>query len=187
MQPHTLEEYGNPDSFYIRGAAQLMATSAAASKGRSRQAMARVSATGDVSLHHTKQLPALCVAVADGFASAGHYNCTATVESWDFTYSEVRLHGSVDVALKNSAWEVSRPRMRFHFSVMEFELVLKKKYEAKPRLSNRGRDAAHVGELLAARIGTQDYAGLRQPARDGHLPRHALGALRGLHPNRPAR
>ncbi|XP_077544746.1 acetylcholine receptor subunit alpha-type deg-3-like [Haemaphysalis longicornis] len=124
------ESIWTPEIISGTGAAQLMATSAAASKGRLRQAMARVSATGDVSLHHTKQLPALCVAVADGFASAGHYNCTATVESWDFTYSEVRLHGSVDVAPKNSAWEVSRPRMRFHFSVMEFELALKKKYEA---------------------------------------------------------
>ncbi|XP_050030882.1 neuronal acetylcholine receptor subunit beta-3-like [Dermacentor andersoni] len=92
--------------------------------------MARVDASGSVSLDHLKQLPASCVATPEGFWSS-RYDCQMVVHTWDIDGREVRLQGNVRVDVEdNPAWEVSQPRVKILFhAAMGCQMVLRKRYE----------------------------------------------------------
>ncbi|XP_065280773.1 neuronal acetylcholine receptor subunit alpha-10-like isoform X2 [Dermacentor albipictus] len=84
--------------------------------------MARVNASGSVSLDHLKQLPASCIATPEGFWSS-RYDCQMVVHTWDIDGREVRLQGSVRVDVQdNPAWDVSQPRVKilFHAAMVVF-------------------------------------------------------------------
>lgn len=92
--------------------------------------MARVHASGSVSLDHVKQLAARCVAMPEGFWSS-RYDCEMIFHSWDVESNQVHLQGSVRVDVEdNPAWEVSQPRVKVLFhSAIGCRMVLRKKYE----------------------------------------------------------
>lgn len=105
----------------------LPSSSQGGSYGRT---MARVNASGSVSLDHLKQLPARCVATPEGFWSS-RYDCEMIVHTWGIDGRELRLLGSVRLDVEdNPAWEVSQPRVKVLYNAaMGCLLVLRKKYE----------------------------------------------------------
>ncbi|KAH6922731.1 hypothetical protein HPB50_018347 [Hyalomma asiaticum] len=92
--------------------------------------MARVDASGSVSLDSSRQLTAKCVPVPEGFWSS-RYECEMIVYFWEGDGHSVLLQGAVKVDVEdNPAWEVSQPEVGLrYFSAMGCKLVLRKKYE----------------------------------------------------------